>query len=252
LTRTLAQAASDLALPPPAPFDPPALAERKREEFAMADFILVLSEVHRQSFMQSGFPSARLHQIPLWVDSRLWHLPGANRDDGENNPLRVLFVGSLGLRKGIPYLVRAIDACGADVELTIAGVSEPGANRLLAQCRTRITVLGGKTKTELRRIYWDSDILVLPSLVDTFGFVALEAMACGLPVIVTANCGVPVPEESWRVPIMDSNAIAIRLMRYAKDRTLLRNDGTRAAIFAQQYTPERYREAVKHLLLQLL
>jgi glycosyltransferase involved in cell wall biosynthesis len=104
----------------------------------------------------------------------------------------------------------------------------------------------------LRELYWQSDILVLPSLVDTFGFVATEAMACGLPVVVTDNCGVPVPDPSWRVPIMNSDAIAQRLEHYSTDRTALKQDGQIAAEFARQYTPERYREQVKNLLRRLL
>jgi glycosyltransferase involved in cell wall biosynthesis len=252
LGRTLARAADDLRLPLPPPFDPPVLAGRKRDEFAMADAILVLSNVHRRSFVEAGFPVSLLHEVPLWVDPEFWYPSDVCLDAREPTPLRVLFVGNIGLRKGIPYLVRAVDLCGAEVELRMVGLSEVGASRFVPTAHPRIRVTGGKTKIELRKIYGESDVLVLPSLVDTFGFVALEAMACGLPVIITENCGVPVPDESWRVPIMNSEAIATRLMIYARDRGLLRAHGKRAVSFARQYTPERYREGIKKLLLQLL
>ena len=58
----------------------------------------------------------------------------------------------------------------------------------------------------------------------------------------------PVPDPAWRVPIMNSDAIARRLEYYAQDRHLLKHDGQIAREFARQFTPEQYREKVKDLL----
>jgi len=71
-------------------------------------------------------------------------------------------------------------------------------------------------------------------------------------VIVTENCGVPVPDPSWRVPIMDSDAIARRLALYAEDRNLCREHGLIAANFARQFTPERYRASMQKVFRDLL
>jgi glycosyltransferase involved in cell wall biosynthesis len=264
LTHLLGEAADDLGVPPPSPFDSPGLAARKAEEFEMADLLLVISEVQRRSFVQAGFSTDRLVEIPLWVDSELWFPPSIHKQ-GEadllvgldarqcvpTNPLKVLFVGNIELRKGIPYLIQAIEKCGA-ISLTLVGANSGETDRFISQSKTAIRFAGRKNKTELREIYWQCDVLVLPSLVDTFGFVALEAMACGLPVIVTENCGVPVPDPAWRVPIMNSDAIAQRLEYYAADREALQRDGQIAQQFARQFTPERYREQIKNLLRQLL
>jgi glycosyltransferase involved in cell wall biosynthesis len=258
LKRLLAAAADDLGVPPPPPFDSAIMTLRKAEEFAMADVMLVCSEVAARSFVEAGFSNKQLVEIPLWVDSQLWFPPSVYEQGGAGlpvvptNPLKVLFVGSIGLRKGIPYLVRAVEKCGGLVELTLAGVNSGEADKFISQCKSRIHFAGRKNKAELREIYWDSDVLVLPSLVDTFGFVALEAMACGLPVIVTENCGVPVPDPAWRVPIMDNDAIAQRLEFYAANREALQRDGQTAQQFARQFTPERYREQIKNLLRNLL
>ena len=118
--------------------------------------------------------------------------------------------------------------------------------------RPNVQVSEPVPKARLRNRYWSNDVLVLPSLGDSFGFVALEAMACGLPVIVTDNCGVPVPDAAWRVPIMSSDAIAQRLQFYAANRDALKQDGNIAAEFARQFTLERYREQIKNLFRQLL
>jgi glycosyltransferase involved in cell wall biosynthesis len=123
---------------------------------------------------------------------------------------------------------------------------------LIRKTAAEIECLNSMTKASLRQQYWNADVLVLPSLLDTFGFVALEAMACGLPVIVTENCGVPVPEQSWRVPIMDSEKLAERLLMYAADREGCRDDGAKAVRFASEFSPARYRHQIQVLLSRLL
>src|SRR5581483_11953258 len=123
---------------------------------------------------------------------------------------------------------------------------------LIGATPANVKFLSPCSKTELRRRYHEHDVLVLPSLGDAFGFVALEAMCCGLPVIVTENCGVPVPDPAWRVPIMSSDAIAERLALYVADRDRCGADGILAASFARRYTPERYRNRVKEVLSEIL
>jgi len=143
-------------------------------------------------------------------------------------------------------------ACDAAVELTLVGPVDEELKPFLRRFEAHIKLLPPCSKPGLRKHYRDHDLVVLPSLGDSFGFVAMEAMACGLPVIVTENCGVPVPDPSWRVPVMDSEAIARRLALYAQDRSLCREHGLVAAEFAQQFTPKRYREKIKGLFQQFL
>ncbi|HMP83303.1 MAG TPA: glycosyltransferase family 4 protein, partial [Verrucomicrobiota bacterium] len=178
--------------------------------------------------------------------------PQTPRDRNATGPLRVLFVGSLDLRKGVPYLLRAVEDCGGQTQLTLAGADGGTLEEFFNRSTANVKRAGRKNKSELRELYWQSDVLVLPSLVDSFGFVALEAMACGLPVIVTANCGAPVPSPDWRVPVMNSNAIASRLEHYAGDRDALSRDGLTASSFARHFTPERYRAGIREVLAELL
>jgi glycosyltransferase involved in cell wall biosynthesis len=243
------KAALALGLPPPNILESSAIKAMKEKELALADHVLVYSEVHQRSWEQRGVGANKFVRIPLWIEPSLW-LSKSQVCPAEG-PLRVLFAGRGTLLKGFPYLLDAVGKCGRSVLLSVVGQIQEELQSMAATLPD-IKVCASVPKSQLREHYWKNDVLVLPSLGDSFGFVALEAMACGLPVVVTENCGVPVPEPAWRVPIMNSDAIAQRLEYYVNNRDALKHDGQVAAEFARRFTPERYREQIKNLLLRLL
>lgn len=252
LQSLLDDAAEELGLPLQPPVDTPEMAARKVEEFALADLLLVPSEVARRSFLQAGIDSSRLTEVPLWANLSTW-FPAPNRQRRQaTQPLRALFIGRIDLRKGIPYLLQAARQFGSGLELTLVGEKTPSIKPIFEKFAGNFRYLESKPKPQLRELLWESDLLVLPSLVDSFGFAAMEAMACGLPVIVSENCGVPVPDNSWRVPIKNSEAIAQRLISYAANPQLCAEDGKRAHAFVQQFTPEVYRRHIAKLLTGLI
>src|SRR5579863_3723844 len=216
-----------------------AMSSRKIQEYSLADKLLVYSKFHARGFEEAGISKDRIFVSPLWVDRTLWHRtkPNSLGDLKPNRPLKLLFVGSLTLRKGIPFLLKAVATCGKAVTLTIVGAQNAQTTRLLHDSPPSVSYLPEQSKAELRRIYESHDVLVLPSVGDSFGFVALEAMACGLPVILTENCGAPIPDPSWMVRAMDIEGLVARIMRYADDRTLVIEDGARAVAFASSFTP---------------
>jgi len=246
------QSAEEFGLPARRSADDPEMRSRKTRERQMADAFIFCSEVQRRSLGMKIPPDKTTLIAPLWIDTALWRPPPEKSSAPvAKGPLRVLFVGKIAVRKGIPYLLKARKRCDDRIQLTLIGTLNSDVEPLLART-SGINVLPPRSKPALRESYWDHDVLVLPSLGDSFGFVALEAMACGLPVIVTDNCGVPVPDPAWRVPVMNSDAIAQRLEYYAQNREALKCDGQFAQRFARQFTPERYREQIKNLLRRLL
>jgi glycosyltransferase involved in cell wall biosynthesis len=247
--QTALRAADEWKLPRPEPSDAPVIKANKDRELALADCVLVYSEVHQRSWEQRGVEAQKFVRIPLWIEPGLWfHQPDGGLFKGS---LRVLYASRGTLMKGLPYLLDAVKKCGRRVQLDCVGGIQAELQPLLAGL-ANVQLFPPVSKAQLRNHYWNHDVLVLPSLGDSFGFVALEAMACGLPVIVTDNCGVPVPDPAWRVPVMNSDAIAQRLEYYATNREALQRDGQIAQQFARQFTPERYREQIKNLLRELL
>ncbi|MBD2451089.1 glycosyltransferase family 4 protein [Nostoc sp. FACHB-152] len=251
LDRVIAEAATDLNITLPENIDTPTWRKQKLQEFELADFLLVISEPQKRSFLEAGFAANKIEEITLWADTNLFYPPPAPITNN-SNVLRVLFVGGLCLRKGVPYLLQAIELCGSGVELTLIGAKTSEITQFLEKAEGKFNYVPTMTKAQLREYYWQSDVLVLPSLIDTFGWVAMEAMACGLPVIVSENCGVPVPDENWRVPIMNAEAIAQKLLMLRDNREYCASLGEIAAQFAQKFTSKLYRERLQDLFKQIL
>lgn len=252
LDEVLTEAGERAAMPVKLAHDLQAMAERKRQEYDLADKLLIYSDVHRHSFLRAGFPEEKLFQCPLWVDPALWHRDTPVQVPDQAWPLRLLFVGSINLRKGIPFLLAALRQCGKAVRLTLLGPRGGDCEAQITSAGDVVGVLPPQTKAELRHTYARHDVFVLPSVADSFGFVSLEAMACGLPAIVTENCGAPVPDASWRVPPMNAEALAARIMQYAQNRTLVAEHAEVAVRFAGQFGPETYRRNIRSLYQQVL
>ena len=225
---------------------------RKLAELALADTVLTCSEYQKKLMVAEGLMSAdRVKAVPLWTDVPYWTARARQPFSSNTMKLRVLYAGAVSLRKGVPYLLHAVRQMSNEVALTLVGGVSPEMH-ISPEGMPNCAHLSYVPKERLREIYGSHDVLVMPSLGDSFGFVALEAMACGLPVIVTDHCGVPVPDETWRVPAADAEAIASRLSLYLKHRALLAEHGRQAAAFAMQFTAERYRRGIQEIYRQLL
>jgi len=129
----------------------------------------------------------------------------------------LLFVGSGFARKGVPQLLHAVARMRRDARIVIVGADrEFAAMRRLA---ARLGVDGRVQFTgplkDVRPWYGAADGFVLPTLYDPCPNAALEALACGLPVLTTTGCGaqewVSPGENGWVVDALDVGALAARL-----------------------------------------
>jgi glycosyltransferase involved in cell wall biosynthesis len=229
-----------------------AMMERKQLELAEADLVLCCSDYQCQRLLSLHPAVKRAEVIPLWTDVDFWSgCVSARGRSPVGGPLRVLYAGAVSLRKGAPYLLQAVEPLASEIELTLVGGVAPEMAGILKRFRSHHH-LPYLPKHELRDLYREHDVLVMPTLGDSFGFVTIEAMASGMPVIASHNAGAPVPDEAWRVPPHDVEAIRQRLLSYHADRDKLHHDGKVAASFAAQFTPERYRLRVWELFKELL
>jgi len=164
----------------------PQIIEREQAEYAAADAIAVPTRFAAETFQARGVPAEKLLINPYGVDLTRFqpteHAP-------EKKP-RILFVGRVGIRKGVPALLEAFAPLSGEAELHLVGPVEPAMEKLFAALpMAGVTVQGAVAAASLPAVYADADLFCLPSLEEGFPLVLLQAMAAGLPVVATPECG---------------------------------------------------------------
>lgn len=217
---------------------------RFHSELQDADLVLCPSEFVMRSVEFSGVPGERLALCPYGsnfdVTERVW-----SKDYGT---LRLLYVGTVTQMKGISYLLDAVKAfpeCA--VSLTVVGEFD-NAGGLFDEYVERVDFLGRQPHAEVRRIALESDVFIVPSLAEGMSLAGLEALACGLPLVCSANSGVNDLVEDggngFVVPVGDEPAIREKIEWFLNHRSMIPVMGVAAQRTAAEYTWDRYEEAV--------
>lgn len=155
-------------------------------EYEMADVIYVHSEYVRETFLREGISEAKLKRMYLNVRDR-FKPPKVRPNDGV---YRVVYVGRIEATKGIPLLIRAFSRLSKkNAELILVGGWSTRAMRRYMEKEMkrdpRISLAPGDPLPILHK----ADVFVHPSYEDGFGYAPFEALACGVPVIVTNETG---------------------------------------------------------------
>ena len=186
---------------------------RKDREIALADLILVCSSLARDSFVEAGVDANRIAILPLGVDLDRFY-PERFPEDRPPSTVRFVFAGNVTAQKGVDTLVEACHELARNTipfELVVAGSYADCERSLLEALRRYGQVIGRVPNGDLGDIYRQASCLVLPSRFDSFGQVVVEAMACGLPVIVSENVGardlVESGKNGWVIPSKDVSAL---------------------------------------------
>jgi len=218
-------------------------------EIELADTILVGSRFVRDTFVSEGIPAERLHVIPYGADPDRF-TPAVEPQAGDQ-PFRVLFVGQIGERKGMSYLLDAYAAFRKpDTELHLVG-NFVGGSEVYERYRGLYRHTAHVPQAQLPELFRAADVFVLPSLVEGMPMVVVEAMACGVPVIVTPHGPADVVRDGvdgYVVPVCDSEAILDRLERMYADRRQLTQMGRAAREHAERWTWQRYATAAADLV----
>ena len=160
------------------------------QEYEESDLILTASTFAYRSFLDRGVPSSKVAFVPYGVDTDEYR-PLPKRNEGR---FRILFVGGLTLRKGLPYLLNAVAGLNwTNAELVLRGTPSADTQSFLSAYRGTIPIslVPPQPRALLSQLYSSASVLVLPSIEDGFGLVIGQALACGTPVIASTHTGGP-------------------------------------------------------------
>ena len=213
---------------------------RKDQELDLAERIIVASTFTKRTLGESKV-SAKIDVIPYGAP------PAVSREIRKSSgPFKVLFVGSLGQRKGLSYLLKAVRILKNSVELTLLGRKAASGCPPLDAATREHRWIPTMNHAEVLREMWNHDVLVFPSLFEGFGLVILESMAQGTPVITTEHtCGPDIIEDGvdgFIVPIRSAEAIAEKIDILASNRERLLSIKAAARQKAESHPWKLYRE----------
>lgn len=216
--------------------------EHLDEEIKLADAVLVGSTYAADSFVAEGVPRSKMHVVPYGVDLQTF-TPGPSLRAADDTTFRAIYAGQLTQRKGIAQLLRGYrQFARSDTQLTLVG-SIVGSDAPLQPFADLFEHVPHQTRPALAQRYRSSDVFVFPTLIEGMPLVVLEAMACGLPVIVTANGPGDLVRDGidgFVIPERDPQAVSDALDRLYRDPELRQHMGRNAAARALEFSWDAY------------
>jgi glycosyltransferase involved in cell wall biosynthesis len=229
-----------------------ATVNHEREELSLYDYIVSPNPRVEMSLIEAGVNSTRILRSSYgWSPSSF----ASSVADVNRKGFRALFIGSIGVRKGVPQLLAAWKKSGVVGELLLVGSVEPSVKSLLAPYLEGHGVRLADFSFELGRFYKSADIFILPSLEEGDPLVTYEAAGCGLPVIATPMGSANIVKHGVNglvVKPYDIDELAQAISTLANSPELRNRMALQAANDAQNYTVEKVGEARARVLSGLL
>lgn len=219
--------------------------ERKTKELQLADTIVCPG-----SFVRDSIPGWALDKqiIMSPFGSPLQTGNKSTERKRSNGRLRVLFVGSMGQRKGLGDLFAAMRLLNTNkVELVVMG--SPLASMEFYKTEfNNFTFEAGRQHEKVLELMRSCDVLCLPSIVEGRALVMQEAMSQGLPVIITSNTGgedlIIEGQTGYLIPIRSPQLIAEKISVLLEDPQLVSAMGAMARQHALTYTWKKYYQQI--------
>jgi glycosyltransferase involved in cell wall biosynthesis len=226
--------------------DSSAKLERKSAELALADVVICPS-----AFVLDSLPPAirqSRHCLVAEFGSPPRNWDAASRPSQASDKLRILFAGSMTQRKGLADVFAAMKLLKrTDVELVVMGSPIAPMEFYYSQYRG-FTYMSTRPHHEVLKLMQSCDALVLPSLAEGRALVQQEALANGLPLIITKNTGgedlIVEGETGFLVPVRSPDKIAEKIAWLADHRDALPPMRLAAIKKADEYPWQRYTDRI--------
>jgi glycosyltransferase involved in cell wall biosynthesis len=229
--------------------------ERKRQELQLADLVITPSQFVADLLPAWAKQKKRI-TAPFGSPATLDVHSVSLSQSKPSGPLRVLFVGSMGQRKGLADLFAAIKLINRpEIELVILGSLQAPIEFYRAELPA-FTYEPGRPHNQVLELMRSCDVFCLPSIVEGRALVLQEAMSQGLPLIITPNTGgddlIIEGKTGFLVPIRSPERIAEKLIWLLDNRAVIPEMGRLAQRHAAQYTWENYQTTIVEAIIDLL
>lgn len=236
------------------------IKKRREQDLKFADVLIAYSSFIKSTLLEQGVDERKICIVHKGLDDP--YLPISDTlssrkefidlDGNKDKKFKILFVGNLGWRKGIFYLLEAMKkACLPDTSLMIAGGGSEWLNLIdSAKQDIHIKLFGSVPQAHMDKLYRSADVFFFPSLLEGAAQVTYEAMSFGLPIITTHNSGSLVEDgyDGFVVPVRDTDAMADRLRQLFYDPKLRAKMRQNALDKSKEITWSKYREGIRSCL----
>lgn len=186
-------------------------------ECKLADIIIVNSEYSKKCLIKNNIIPSKINVLPLIYAKKIEKV-----DKRYRKKLNIGFVGNINLIKGFYLFFETAKMEFKSHNFIAAGTSKL-ANDFISEAKEFIDFRGHLSKNEMEDLYKELDILIFPSYCDGFGMVQLEAMARGIPVIASKNCGDVVQDSKNGFLVhQESKEILEKIKKLNQNRELLK------------------------------
>ena len=229
--------------------------EISKKEVLSSDYHIVASSFSKNVLMSMGIDSSRIIMAPYGVNKKEFY-PKKHRD--KNESLEVLFVGQLIEMKGIRELLFAAKRLyNKGINFTIIGSGSQYNKEIIDGFEFCASFIGRvESAKEMNDFYNKADVFVFPTKCEGFGFVIIEALSAGCPVITTKYCiGGDVIIDGFNGFLLEEineNEVIKKLKWCKENRDALHSMRKNAQESSMDYTWDNYNKKIAEGLSQAL
>lgn len=202
------------------------------------DYVMCPSDFVYDSFLEAGFSKDKLFKIPYGVDLQKFKIVKKT-----HKKVRFIFVGSIQIRKGVQYLLKAWDELKLNnAELIIVGRVYSDAKNIVNKYKRHESINFIGFDTNPNKHLKSSDIFISPSLEEGSALTCYEAMASGLPLIATYNTGSVIRDkkDGFIIPAGNTNILKEKILYFYNNFEAVKKMGINARKRIEKFSWESY------------
>lgn len=215
----------------------------KRWAYRNSKFDVIVASKWMRDMVEASpaFEHIDIHQVPFGLDLNFFSpvaSPNARKRFGIPDDALVICFRAVGNEfKGLPYIIQALERISSKQPVCLLTLNTKGLLERFAG-RFQLVELGWSNDEALTRdAFVATDIFLMPSIVEAFGVMAIEAMACGKPVIVFEGTALPevtfAPDVGLSVPMRDTEALFQALQRLIDNPAERKERGRKGRMIAE-------------------